>query len=173
MRCPSFFRFAAGPPLTVNSTQCCQFFRRRPTPGNFSLSTRAVAHCRGVRKAFWYCWQDSDFFLLSIMTSEDLPPGWCAIPISTRQATIRRSLLKPLKALPTRACGFSRWPRCFTPESRLIEACGLWYRRTWAEIFAIVTGAIYLPIEVYEIVGTGHRGKNHGPCRERSRLSRC
>ena len=29
-------------------------------------------------------------------------------------------------------------------------ACG--YRRTWAEIFAIVTGAIYLPIESYEIV---------------------
>jgi len=35
---------------------------------------------------------------------------------------------------------------------RLMEAYGLWYRRTWAEIFAIVTGAIYLPIEFYEIV---------------------
>ena len=35
---------------------------------------------------------------------------------------------------------------------RLMEAYGLWYRRTWAEIFAIVTGAIYLPIESYEIV---------------------
>jgi uncharacterized membrane protein (DUF2068 family) len=35
---------------------------------------------------------------------------------------------------------------------RLIEAYGLWYRRTWAEIFAIITGAIYLPIEIYEIV---------------------
>jgi uncharacterized membrane protein (DUF2068 family) len=35
---------------------------------------------------------------------------------------------------------------------RFIEAYGLWRRRAWAEIFAIATGAIYLPIEVYEIV---------------------
>lgn len=35
---------------------------------------------------------------------------------------------------------------------RFVEAYGLWYRRTWAEIFAIGTGAIYLPIECYEIV---------------------
>lgn len=35
---------------------------------------------------------------------------------------------------------------------RFIEAYGLWHCRNWAEIFAIGTGAIYLPIECYEIV---------------------
>jgi uncharacterized membrane protein (DUF2068 family) len=34
---------------------------------------------------------------------------------------------------------------------RFIEAYGLWRLRTWAEWFAIISGSIYLPIEVYEI----------------------
>jgi uncharacterized membrane protein (DUF2068 family) len=34
---------------------------------------------------------------------------------------------------------------------RFAEAYGLWYRRIWAEWFAIVSGAIYLPVEAYEI----------------------
>lgn len=36
--------------------------------------------------------------------------------------------------------------------ARLIEAWGLWHIRTWAEWFAIVSGGIYVPIEIYEIV---------------------
>lgn len=35
---------------------------------------------------------------------------------------------------------------------RMIEAVGLWLRRTWAELFAVLSGGIYIPIEVYEIV---------------------
>jgi uncharacterized membrane protein (DUF2068 family) len=34
---------------------------------------------------------------------------------------------------------------------RAIEAYGLWRERAWAEWFALVTGAIYLPVEVYEL----------------------
>ena len=36
--------------------------------------------------------------------------------------------------------------------ARLIEAYGLWYRRRWAEVFALVTGALYLPVEIYELI---------------------
>jgi uncharacterized membrane protein (DUF2068 family) len=35
---------------------------------------------------------------------------------------------------------------------RFIEAYGLWRMRPWAEWFAIISGAVYLPIEVYELV---------------------
>ena len=34
---------------------------------------------------------------------------------------------------------------------RFVEAYGLWRMRVWAEWFAILAGAVYLPIEVYEI----------------------
>lgn len=34
---------------------------------------------------------------------------------------------------------------------RFVEAYGLWRLRTWAEWFAIISGMIYLPVEIYEI----------------------
>ena len=34
---------------------------------------------------------------------------------------------------------------------RYVEAYGLWYLRGWAEWFAIISGAVYLPLEIYEI----------------------
>lgn len=34
---------------------------------------------------------------------------------------------------------------------RLVEAYGLWRLRAWAEWFAIISGMIYLPVEIYEI----------------------
>ncbi len=34
---------------------------------------------------------------------------------------------------------------------RFVEAYGLWFERRWAEWFALVSGAIYLPIELYEL----------------------
>jgi uncharacterized membrane protein (DUF2068 family) len=34
---------------------------------------------------------------------------------------------------------------------RFIEAYGLWHLRAWAEWFGIISGAVYLPIEVYEL----------------------
>jgi uncharacterized membrane protein (DUF2068 family) len=35
---------------------------------------------------------------------------------------------------------------------RGVEAYGLWRARAWAEWFAILSGALYLPIEVYALV---------------------
>jgi uncharacterized membrane protein (DUF2068 family) len=34
---------------------------------------------------------------------------------------------------------------------RFVEAYGLWRMRPWAEWFAIVSGAVYLPVEVFEL----------------------
>jgi len=34
---------------------------------------------------------------------------------------------------------------------RFVEAYGLWRLRAWAEWFAIVSGGLYLPVEVYEL----------------------
>ncbi len=35
---------------------------------------------------------------------------------------------------------------------RFVEAYGLWNARVWAEWFALLSGAIYLPWEIYEIL---------------------
>jgi uncharacterized membrane protein (DUF2068 family) len=34
---------------------------------------------------------------------------------------------------------------------RIIEATGLWLRKAWAEWFAVLSGGIYIPIEIYEV----------------------
>ena len=35
---------------------------------------------------------------------------------------------------------------------RLVEAVGLWLRKSWAEWFAVLTGGMYIPIEIFEVV---------------------
>ena len=35
---------------------------------------------------------------------------------------------------------------------RFVEAFGLWLRRQWAEWFALLTGGMYIPIELFEIM---------------------
>lgn len=35
---------------------------------------------------------------------------------------------------------------------RFVEAYGLWMQRTWAEWFALISGALYVPFEAYEVV---------------------
>jgi uncharacterized membrane protein (DUF2068 family) len=35
---------------------------------------------------------------------------------------------------------------------RMVEAVGLWLRKAWAEWFAVLTGGIYIPVEIYEVV---------------------
>ena len=35
---------------------------------------------------------------------------------------------------------------------RFVEAYGLWRRRRWAEWFAVVSGGIYVPMEIYELM---------------------
>ena len=39
---------------------------------------------------------------------------------------------------------------------RFVEAYGLWKGFVWTEWFALVTGAIYLPFEIYEIIFHTH-----------------
>jgi uncharacterized membrane protein (DUF2068 family) len=34
---------------------------------------------------------------------------------------------------------------------RYVEAYGLWFQKRWAEWFALVSGGVYLPIELYEL----------------------
>ena len=35
---------------------------------------------------------------------------------------------------------------------RFVEAYGLWRRQPWAEWFAVLTGGMYIPIEIYELL---------------------
>ena len=35
---------------------------------------------------------------------------------------------------------------------RFIEAVGLWLQRRWAEMFGALTGGIYIPLEIYELL---------------------
>jgi len=35
---------------------------------------------------------------------------------------------------------------------RFVEAYGLWHELAWAEWFGVISGSIYLPIEIYELV---------------------
>lgn len=35
---------------------------------------------------------------------------------------------------------------------RFVEAYGLWRLRPWAEWFAIISGALYIPVELYELI---------------------
>jgi uncharacterized membrane protein (DUF2068 family) len=39
---------------------------------------------------------------------------------------------------------------------RFIEAYGLWHARAWAEWFAIISGASYLPLEIIEVARHPH-----------------
>ncbi|MBW4054851.1 MAG: DUF2127 domain-containing protein [Proteobacteria bacterium] len=35
---------------------------------------------------------------------------------------------------------------------RMVEAAGLWLRKSWAEWFGVLTGGMYIPIEIFEVV---------------------
>ncbi len=35
---------------------------------------------------------------------------------------------------------------------RVIEAVGLWLKKSWAEWFAVLTGGMYIPVELFEVV---------------------
>jgi uncharacterized membrane protein (DUF2068 family) len=41
---------------------------------------------------------------------------------------------------------------CLYSAIRFTEGYGLWLGRVWAEWFAIISGTVYLPFEVYELV---------------------
>lgn len=48
---------------------------------------------------------------------------------------------------------------CLYSGLRFIEAYGLWQRRSWAEWFAALSGAVYLPFEVSALI-QGNSGLN-------------
>ena len=35
--------------------------------------------------------------------------------------------------------------------ARIVEAVGLWQQRRWAEWFGVLTGGLYIPVEIYEV----------------------
>ena len=35
---------------------------------------------------------------------------------------------------------------------RFIEAYGLWHERAWAEWLGVISGGLYLPLEIYELM---------------------
>ena len=39
----------------------------------------------------------------------------------------------------------------FYAAIRIAEAAGLWLDRRWAEWFGILSGAIYIPVEIFEL----------------------
>ena len=41
---------------------------------------------------------------------------------------------------------------CLYSSMRFVEAYGLWFARRWAEWFALLSGSVYLPVELYELV---------------------
>jgi uncharacterized membrane protein (DUF2068 family) len=41
---------------------------------------------------------------------------------------------------------------CSYATVRFVEAWGLWQRRVWAEWFALLSGALYLPLEIVKVV---------------------
>ena len=43
------------------------------------------------------------------------------------------------------------WASFFYSIMRLVEAVGLWLRKKWAEWFGVLSGGIYLPLEIYEL----------------------
>jgi uncharacterized membrane protein (DUF2068 family) len=41
-------------------------------------------------------------------------------------------------------------------SGRFVEAYGLWNQRQWAEWFAVISGAIYLPFELFALIAHPH-----------------
>lgn len=39
---------------------------------------------------------------------------------------------------------------------RFVEGYGLWHERVWAEYFALISGAAYIPFEIYELIYRPH-----------------
>ncbi len=35
---------------------------------------------------------------------------------------------------------------------RFVESYGLWFHRAWAEWFGVLTGGVYIPVELYELL---------------------
>ena len=52
---------------------------------------------------------------------------------------------------------------------RFVEAYGLWKMRAWAELSAIISGCVYLPVELYELIEEAHAHTRGDSDTERAR----
>lgn len=75
---------------------------------------------------------------------------------------VRHIHLNPARHYPTvfidlagRVTDGQLWAAAFAAMSyaviRFAEAVGLWLQRRWAEWFGVLTGGMYIPIEIYEV----------------------
>ena len=72
--------------------------------------------------------------------------------ISIRRVITRESLSRRPVGSRVGICGSVACGAFAYATVRFIEAYGLWHMRAWAEWFAIISGSIYLPVEVYELI---------------------
>ena len=68
------------------------------------------------------------------------------ITITTRKSSSTWQTMSPIES-------YGHW-RAGAAYSivRFVEAYGLWRERTWAEWFALISGALYVPFETYELI---------------------
>lgn len=62
-----------------------------------------------------------------------------------------RIFLDLLERLDDRKLWAMAWAALLYSAIRLAEAIGLWQRKRWAEWFGVLSGGIYLPVEIYEL----------------------
>ena len=62
-----------------------------------------------------------------------------------------RIFLDALERLDDHKVWAMAWAALLYSALRLVEAAGLWSRKRWAEWFGVLSGGIYLPIEIYEL----------------------
>ena len=74
----------------------------------------------------------------------------------TPRATCRTCSCGLPTAAPTASCGPWLEARSPTPWCASSKRYGLWNARVWAEWFAILSGCLYLPWEIYEVFAHRH-----------------
>lgn len=78
------------------------------------------------------------------------------------ESIVRHSHLNPARHYPhifldaaARSTDARLWAMALTAMLysviRFVEAYGLWRKQVWAEWFGILSGALYLPVEIYEL----------------------
>jgi uncharacterized membrane protein (DUF2068 family) len=78
------------------------------------------------------------------------------------ESIVRHLHLNPARHFPhifldaaARATDTRLWAMAFTAmlysAIRFAEAYGLWRKQVWAEWFGIISGSLYLPVEIYEL----------------------
>lgn len=88
-----------------------------------------------------------------IMTPSDSLSRWLPIYISTPASRYPRIFLDAATHLTDARLWLLATLAGAYGLVRFVEAYGLWRGRRWAEWFAVVSGGIYIPFELYELFG--------------------